>query len=403
MYSSYKNILEHIHSGVLYCKNDEHSTIIYANEYFYKMIGYTREEIEEEYGNRFADFVVDDVSDILVTIDEKVAKNEDLDYEYRMKRKDGSIFWVHDTAKYDKENNCWFVTIMDITEMKSLDYERERLEFYLDSVPNKIVISDECGKIIYKNKEAEECSYFDKKAENLSDLIGNNILGKDYEDIYRQVIQGSDLQFETRFKKETQFIGHDRNYLNLVDTSGKDGKNIMMISENILRNCDILTDFPTRAMFESYYHFYVNEHPDKNAYLCIIDIDDFKQINDNYGHDIGDKAISETSNRIKAFLDKEDYVCRYGGDEFLILMVGKPIEKITENLNSLIESSKNPITEGINKIKMSYSIGLVSVSKDDDFQKAFNKADSALYEVKTKGKNYLLEYIKKDEREQSFV
>lgn len=68
MFDQYKSILEHIHAGVLHCKNDEYSTINYANDYFYEMIGYTREEIENNHNNRFADFVVDDVSAILVTI-----------------------------------------------------------------------------------------------------------------------------------------------------------------------------------------------------------------------------------------------------------------------------------------------------------------------------------------------
>ena len=62
------NILNHICAGVLYCKNDNHSTILYANDYFYQMIGYTKEEVEEIYENRFADMVVDDVSEILAKI-----------------------------------------------------------------------------------------------------------------------------------------------------------------------------------------------------------------------------------------------------------------------------------------------------------------------------------------------
>ena len=48
----YKEVLDHIHSGVLYCKNDPYSTIIYANDYFYKMIGYTAKEIKDNFDNR---------------------------------------------------------------------------------------------------------------------------------------------------------------------------------------------------------------------------------------------------------------------------------------------------------------------------------------------------------------
>lgn len=133
------NILNHINAGVLYCKNDEHSTILYANDYFYQMIGYEKDEFAILFSNRFADLVMDDVSHILKTIDEKIARGEDLDYEFRMRNKQGEIFWVHDTAKYEQEYNCWYVTIMNITDMKSIEYERERdWSFILTACPIRL-------------------------------------------------------------------------------------------------------------------------------------------------------------------------------------------------------------------------------------------------------------------------
>ena len=84
-----KNILNHIHAGVLYCVNDPHSTILYANDYFYTMIGYTKEEVEKLFNNHFADMVIDDVSEILVNIADSVAKGEECrgagrGYPYRL-------------------------------------------------------------------------------------------------------------------------------------------------------------------------------------------------------------------------------------------------------------------------------------------------------------------------------
>lgn len=392
MYNKYGKILDHIHAGVLYCKNDQYSTIIYANDYFYKMIGYTREEIEKNHNNRFADFVVDDVSAILVQIDKKIAANEDLDYEYRMRRKDGSIFWIHDTAKYDRENNCWFVTIMDISDMKSLNYERERLEFYLNSIPNKIVISDAEGKIIYKNKEANECSYYDTGATHLNDLIGKHILGRSYESIFNEVAHGHEVRYETRYRQDNDFIGHDANTLIPIEATDKQGKNYMMVSEDLLRNSDILTGFPTHMMFKHYYNYYMSFSPECIAYACMVDIDDFKVINDTYGHSIGDMAIKLTGKRLTQLLEKEDYICRYGGDEFMILFLNQPKEAIISKLNNLIEITSEPVSLHNNQFYMTYSIGLVSVKPGTDYDKVFNKADQALYKVKGEGKSHLVEY-----------
>ena len=392
MYSKYKEILDHINAGILYCKNDQHSTIIYANEYFYKMIGYTREEIEKDYNNHFADFVVDDVSAILVTIDEKIANNEDLDFEYRLRRKDGSIFWVHDTAKYDRENDCWFVTIMDITDMKSLDYERERLEFFLNSIPNKIVISDSNGKIIYKNREAEECSYYDSNASDLNSLIGQHILGRSYDYIFNEASNGYEVRYETRYKQDNHFIGHDKNYLIPINTKDKQDKNYMMVSEDLLRNSDLLTNSPTHMMFKCYYDDYMSSHQDCTAYACLVDIDDFKIINDTYGHNIGDMAIKLTSERLIQLLEKEDYICRYGGDEFMILFLNQSKEEIINKLNGLIQITTEPVLLNNNKFFMTYSIGIASINGCTDYDKTFNKADRALYKVKAKGKSHVMEY-----------
>ncbi|MEF2781496.1 MAG: diguanylate cyclase [Clostridium sp.] len=396
MFNQYKSILEHIHAGVLHCKNDQYSTINYANDYFYEMIGYTREEIEKNHNNRFADFVVDDVSAILVTIDEKIANNEDLDFEFRMQRKDGSIFWVHDTAKYDRENNCWFVTIMDITEMKSLNYERERLEFYLNSIPNKIVISDDQGEVIYKNKEAEECSYYNQNAETLKEMIGDNILGRNFDDIFNLAVNGFETQFETRHENDGKFIGHDQNHLVMINTREKERKYYMLVSEDVFSKGDFLTGYPSRLMFENYYEFYMASYPNTEAYLCIIDIDDFKHINDTYGHNVGDLAIKQTAERIASLLDEEDYVCRYGGDEFLIFSVNKSVKEVLNKLKLFLGENNKKMYLGDICFTITYSVGLASVKGCFDYHEAFAKADQALYQVKANGKNQIIEYIEKD-------
>lgn len=396
MFNQYKSILEHIHAGVLHCKNDQYSTINYANDYFYEMIGYTREEIEKNHNNRFADFVVDDVSAILVTIDEKIANNEDLDFEFRMQRKDGSIFWVHDTAKYDRENNCWFVTIMDITEMKSLNYERESLEFYLNSIPNKIVISDDQGEVIYKNKEAEECSYYNQNAETLKEMIGDNILGRNFDDIFNLAVNGFETQFETRHENDGKFIGHDQNHLVMINTREKERKYYMLVSEDVFSKGDFLTGYPSRLMFENYYEFYMASYPNTEAYLCIIDIDDFKHINDTYGHNVGDLAIKQTAERIASLLDEEDYVCRYGGDEFLIFSVNKSVKEVLNKLKLFLGENNKKMYLGDICFTITYSVGLASVKGCFDYHEAFAKADQALYQVKANGKNQIIEYIEKD-------
>ncbi len=386
------NILNHIHAGVLYCRNDEHSTILYANDYFYQMIGYEKDEFAILFANRFADLVMDDVSHILKNIDWHIEQGLDLDYEYRMRNKQGDIFWVHDTAKYEAENNCWYVTIMDITEMKSLEYERKRLEFYLDSMPNKIVICDQNANIIYKNRCAEECAYYQQDASSLHQLIGGHILGKKLDEIMSQSAQGQQVDYEVRFSEQGTFVGHDRNrMIPIRDTEG-DILNYMQVSEDLLSISDGLTHFPTRTMFEQYYESFIKAHPEQTVYMVIVDVDDFKSINDTYGHQTGDEVIRATGRRLTATLGAEDYVCRFGGDEFILLFVNQDLDGIQGKCQYVLNSTNLPLQGKEKDVKVTYSIGIAGGSQAPDYAALLEQADKALYQVKQNGKGGLMVY-----------
>ena len=109
--------------------------------------------MENLFNNRFSYLVIDNIPEILVHVDEVISRGDNLDYEFRMRKKDGSIIWVHDTAVYNKKENTFYVTLMDITYMKNVEYQKERFNNYLNNIPSKIVISNIDGIIEYKNNE----------------------------------------------------------------------------------------------------------------------------------------------------------------------------------------------------------------------------------------------------------
>lgn len=386
------NILNHINAGVLYCKNDEYSTILYANVHFYEMIGYEKDEFAILFGNRFAELVIDDVSSILKSIDVHIERDEDLNFEYRMRNKKGEIFWVHDTAKYEKEYDCWYVTIMDITAMKSVEYERERLEFYLNSMPNKIVIYDTDTKVLYKNYSARNCCYYNQEASTLHQIAGESLMGTTIEDILSQAKEGHHVNYETRIQRNERFIGHDRNHLIPIKNIEGEIFNYMQVSEDLLSISDGLTKLPTRDMFEKYYHMHISKNDKVDIYMAIIDIDFFKKINDQYGHHIGDEVIKNTARRLTVILDKEDYICRFGGDEFIILFVDQTLDVVLDKCKYILHAGSTPMVDGNEEIKVSYSIGIASNQSASDYQELFEQADYALYRVKSRGKGDLLYY-----------
>ena len=387
LYENELKIINNINAAILYCKNDKFSTILYANEYFYDLIGYTKEEMKEIFNNRFADLVVDDVSEILVGVQQSIDEGKNLDFEYRMRRKDGSIIWLHDTAVYNKEENTFYITLMDITYMKSIEYQKDKLNNYLDNITNKVVISDVDGNIEYKNKEAEKDAIYPKIGENIKSYISKNIIGNYNENLWNFVKDKTVIEYETRVKKEDRFINHDRNKLIPIKDELGQILSIMQVSESIMRNGDLLTHFPDRATFKEYYEkskLFISDT--SNIYLALVDIDNFKKINDTYGHIIGDRVIVETASRITNIISKKDYVCRFGGDEFIILFIGENDENVIDKLNNIVK--RKPIDKELSRINITYSIGVVKqIDSNLSYVNLVDLADKALYEVKKNGRN----------------
>lgn len=387
LYKKELDIINNINAAILYCKNDEFSTILYANQYFYDLIGYTKKEMETIFNNRFADLVIDDVSEILVKVEEIISKGENLDFEFRMRRKDNSIIWLHDTAVYNKENNTFYVTLMDITYMKSIEYQKEKLNNYLNNITNKVIITDINGIIEYKNNEAENNDIYPKINENIKDYISENIIGYYKEELWDLVKNGESVEYETRVKINNSFLNHDKNQLiPIKDDLGKIS-NIMQISESVMKNNDLITHFPDRTMFKDYYEkvkLFIEDN--FTIYIILLDIDNFKNLNDIYGHIIGDKIISETADKITSIINKKDYVCRYGGDEFIILLIEENDENIINKLMKIVETPSN--NKELNGINITYSIGVAKqIDKLLSYFNLVDLADKALYNVKRKGKD----------------
>ncbi|MGC9102816.1 MAG: GGDEF domain-containing protein [Desulfurella sp.] len=122
--------------------------------------------------------------------------------------------------------------------------------------------------------------------------------------------------------------------------------------------------------------------------LQMIDVDDFKDINDKFGHQIGDNVLCQIGNLIKKNIRTSDIPIRYGGDEFVVLMpetdinsAKKVAEKFVQKMSKVVFRKKDE------EFKVTFSIGLTSVRKDDTFESIMERVDAALYSSKRSGKN----------------
>lgn len=126
--------------------------------------------------------------------------------------------------------------------------------------------------------------------------------------------------------------------------------------------------------------------------LAMCDIDNFKEINDKYGHTIGDKILVDISKTMTSTVRSNDIICRYGGDEFTILFKECSINDIVKR----IEFLKNRISSlgTNNNINLTVSFGLSEYKEGKTINEVILEADQALYESKQKGKNAVTIYNK---------
>jgi two-component system cell cycle response regulator len=125
--------------------------------------------------------------------------------------------------------------------------------------------------------------------------------------------------------------------------------------------------------------------------VCITDIDRFKAVNDTYGHDAGDAVLREFASRVRSAVRGADLACRYGGEEFVLVMPDTPEDMaagVAERLRMTVEEAPFRIPGTDVFLSITASLGIASlVSAGDTPEALLKRADTALYEAKRAGRN----------------
>lgn len=144
---------------------------------------------------------------------------------------------------------------------------------------------------------------------------------------------------------------------------------------------DSLTGLPNRHYFLRKLEHSLRKK--KQACLMFIDLDGFKRVNDQYGHEAGDEVLIEVSRKLKELEDEDVFVSRLGGDEFTVLLKGANIHQAQAQANRLLHL----LQVSVNDCRVSASIGIAMCQPDDTPASVLKNADSAMYKAKLAGKN----------------
>ena len=146
---------------------------------------------------------------------------------------------------------------------------------------------------------------------------------------------------------------------------------------------DELTGVYNRAGYESL----LSSLDLQTTYMILFDVDNFKHINDTYGHEVGDQVLVKIAGALKKHFRSDDHICRVGGDEFVVFMVNAEkknkdlIRRKIEQINQTLESTDDGLP------KSSISVGVAHGSEVTDVKALFEIADDAMYAAKKNGKH----------------
>lgn len=156
---------------------------------------------------------------------------------------------------------------------------------------------------------------------------------------------------------------------------------------------DPLTQLPNRAALEErmsleYRHY---QRHKQALWVIIADIDHFKSINDNFGHSTGDKTLQVISMAFKNALKESEFVARFGGEEFVLLIPELSVNHLDALLNRLRKKIKNiPFKFKNQRITVTVSIGAAKILENETIQDTFERADTALYRAKNESRDKVI-------------
>jgi diguanylate cyclase (GGDEF)-like protein/PAS domain S-box-containing protein len=153
---------------------------------------------------------------------------------------------------------------------------------------------------------------------------------------------------------------------------------------------DELTELPNRRYINSFLDSRIKEFYELKIKfgLVMMDIDNFKKVNDTYGHDVGDLVLKNVAKTLISSYRQSDLVGRWGGEEFLAVLTGideNSIKKTTEKVRSLVENSVTKYSKG--SINVTISAGVSLFNENDTLEKALKRVDDAMYKSKLGGRN----------------
>jgi diguanylate cyclase (GGDEF)-like protein/PAS domain S-box-containing protein len=294
----------------------------------------------------------------------------------------------------------------DITVQKQKEIQLEQSSVFYENSNEGIIVTNTKGKIISVNKSFCKITGFtkDEALGKTPNILNSGIDDKNfYEEMWESLKNNSSWQGEIWNKRKNGEIYPE--WLSIAKAFNPKYKeeffiaiftDITSLKEadkklHFYANHDVLTGLANRVQFESHLKnaLHACKRHDSKLALFFIDLDKFKDVNDTYGHSIGDEMLKTVAKRIQQSIREEDFIARLGGDEFVLII--KDVREYNDMLllaDKINENIKEPIAIEDKVFFMSLSIG-IAIYPDHGLnsEDLIKHADAAMYEVKESDRN----------------
>ncbi len=411
---SFHELTESLPNGVIIMDivgvgRDKEIVVTYANSEHYKILGFNSPDDITEANILLKDIIYEEDKDwVLAEIYDNLHKNRDTDIEFRIRTKD-TIKWVrlHGRVKESSTGSkLLYSNLKDISFRREINdklhMERVLLHKITELSEEILFRIDLETNIIYFLGTKAEILNLDVVLENFPESFyeKNVLLEEDikvFEELIHNFQEGISKPVDLRFMLVDGSVQWFQIVYHFVKNSAREpivvvGKIVNIQEQKILEEQakkDLLTKCFNKITTALEVDAILKETEESKRHIFfIIDVDNFKAINDNLGHHFGDLVLCEVSDSIKHCFRKDDIIGRIGGDEFVVFMENCEDDVIIfEKANILNKVMQKTYFGGNQTYSISGSIGIAVYPTDGEtYEDLYQAADKALYESKKKGK-----------------
>ena len=421
----YRGLFENVVDGVYIASRD--GAIIAANPALVEMLGFDDVEDLKAAGQTTVLYVNPiDRERVFARLEaEGVVKN----FEYRLRRKDGSTIVVLENSRaiYDENDNivAHEGTITDITERKLAETrvfeEKERAQVTLQSIGDGVITTDADGNVDYINPVAQDLTGWNMRSargmpvQDLMMIVNEHTRATCENPVVRCLKEGRTItlpQNSVLITKSGDEVPIQDSAAPIRDRIGNIIGSVMIFHDvskdsGLFRQLsyqashDTLTGLLNRREFENCLTTAIDriqDNSEKTHALLYVDLDQFKVVNDTFGHTAGDALLRQLSEEIQTKIRSTDILARLGGDEFGILLERCDEERanaVAEAIRDSIEGYRFEWQGSFTTVRCSIGVVLVT-SENADAADLMSSADVACYSAKDMGRNQVHFYRDSD-------